>query len=107
MRLHQTFEWDAAKAARNVAKHGVSFQDAAMALADEHADLFHLERYDLAHSKNEDRYLTLASDPENRFVVYCIAWTKRTGADGLFTRIINARLATRTERKWYERYVAK
>lgn len=107
MRLHQNFEWDAAKAARNAAKHGVSFQDAAMALADERADLFHLERYDHAHSTNEDRYLTLASDPENRFIVYCIAWTKRTIAHGFLTRIISARMATRTERKWYERYVAK
>lgn len=49
-------------------------------------DLFHLERYDLTHSRNEDRYLTLASDPENRVIVYCIAWTKRTVSDGLVTR---------------------
>jgi len=107
MRFHRNFEWNSAKAARNAAKHGVSFQDAATALADEHADLFHLERYDRAHSKNEDRYLTLASDPENRFVVYCIAWTKRTAADGMLTRIISARMASRTERKWYEKYIAK
>jgi uncharacterized DUF497 family protein len=28
------FEWDSAKAARNVAKHGVSFQEAATVFAD-------------------------------------------------------------------------
>lgn len=107
MRLHWHFEWDATKSARNSAKHGVSFDDAATALSDELGDLFHLERYDLAHSRNEDRYLTLASDPENRVIVYCIAWTKRTVSDGLVTRIISARMATRTERRSYERHVAK
>ena len=106
MRLHWRFEWDATKSARNSAKHGVSFHDAAAALSDERAELFHLERYDLAHSKNEDRYLTLASDPENRFIVYCIAWTKRACAEGFRTRIISARMATRTERKSYETHVA-
>lgn len=28
------FEWDAAKAARNIAKHGVSFQEAATVFGD-------------------------------------------------------------------------
>ncbi len=69
-------------------------------------DLFHLERYDLAHSRNEDRYLTLASDPENRVIVYCIAWTKRTVPDGFVTRIISDRMATRTERRSHEKHVA-
>ncbi|WP_397405267.1 BrnT family toxin [Phenylobacterium sp.] len=107
MRLHWRFEWDEDKSSRNATKHGVSFEDAAAALSDEHADACHFERYDKAHSSNEDRYVTLASDPQNRFVVYCIAWTKRTGGSGASTRIISARMATRTERKWYERYIAK
>lgn len=107
MRLHWHFEWDTTKSARNSTKHGVSFDDVAAALSDELGDQFHLERYDLAHSKNEDRYLTLASDPEDRHIVYCIAWTKRNGCDRFVTRIISARIATRTERRWYERHIAK
>ena len=38
MRFHEWFEWDAFKAQGNLAKHGVAFEDAAAALADESAD---------------------------------------------------------------------
>jgi hypothetical protein len=106
MQLHVRFEWDDVKSSQNEAKHGVSFVDAAIALADEHADLCHWERYDRSHSRNEDRFMTLASDPQNRFVVYCIAWTTRTDGRGTITRIISARLATRAERRQYEKHIA-
>jgi hypothetical protein len=77
MRLHERFEWDEDKAESNLRKHGVSFVDAASALADEFGDRFHLERYDSQHSDEEDRMRTLASDPENRAVLYLISWTER------------------------------
>jgi len=32
--VHGDFEWDADKAARNIAKHGVSFEEAASAMSD-------------------------------------------------------------------------
>ena len=35
MRLHEHFEWDADKARKNLRKHRVSFDDAALVLADE------------------------------------------------------------------------
>jgi uncharacterized DUF497 family protein len=33
--LHENFEWDEQKARKNLRKHGVSFDDAALVLADE------------------------------------------------------------------------
>ena len=37
MRLHENFEWDEAKAEKNLKKHRVSFGDAALVLADDEA----------------------------------------------------------------------
>ena len=105
MRLHERFAWDEAKAQVNLAKHGVGFEDAAAALADEFADRFHLERFDEAHSREEDRFITLASDPEERSIVYCIVWTDRQDERGPLTQIVSARMANRTERRSYEEQV--
>jgi uncharacterized DUF497 family protein len=46
MMLHDSFEWDQDKAQKNLKKHGVSFEDAALVLADEEGDRFHVEEYD-------------------------------------------------------------
>ena len=105
MRLHERFEWDAAKAKANLAKHGVAFEDAAAALADEFADRFHVEHHDAAHSGDEDRFVTMASDPQDRSIVYTIAWTERGDKQELVTRIISARMANKTERRSYEQAV--
>jgi uncharacterized protein len=45
------FSWDARKAARNLLKHGVSFDEAATVFADPMA----LDWADLAHSASEAR----------------------------------------------------
>jgi uncharacterized DUF497 family protein len=45
MRLHWRFEWDEDKSSRNATKHGVSFEDAAAALSDEHADACHFDSH--------------------------------------------------------------
>jgi uncharacterized protein len=47
------FEWDEAKAASTLRKHGVSFQEAASVFEDPHVTLF----YDEEHSDSEDRYI--------------------------------------------------
>jgi len=107
MRLHERFEWDAAKAEASLARHGVAFEDAATALADECADRFHVERYDEAHSGDEDRFITLASDPQDRSIVYAIVWTDRGDEPEPVTRIISARLANRAERRSYEEHVQR
>ena len=83
------FEWDEEKAALNLRKHGISFEDAALVFNDE----YRIEYYDAAHSTDEDRYNTIGKVGEILFVVY----TERRA----FTRIISARIATPAERRMY------
>ena len=71
--LHENFEWNETKAAKNIRKHRVSFDDAALVLADEDGDAFHVEEYDDKHSTVEDRYITTASHPQDRSIVLVIA----------------------------------
>lgn len=106
MALHENFEWDEAKAERNLKKHSVSFNDAALVLADEEADRFHVEEYDEGHSSDEDRYVTTASHPDGRDIVLVIAWTDRSTKDAKITRIISARVATPAERRRYAKEIS-
>ena len=101
MILHENFEWDEEKAQTNVRKHGVSFDDAALVLADEAGDTFHVDEYDSEHSTDEDRYVTTASHPDDRSIVLLIAWTDRATEETRITRIISARAATPAERRRY------
>ena len=83
------FEWDEAKAAANLKKHGVDFRDAVRVFN----DLDRIEYYDAAHSYEEDRYNTIGMVDDVLYVVY----TERKDR----TRIISARLATKPERRLY------
>jgi uncharacterized DUF497 family protein len=87
------FEWDPAKALRNVHKHGVSFTEASTAFSDEHALLLD----DPDSAGDEERYvlLGLSSALELLVVVHCYHDEDRT------IRLISARKATRTERARY------
>jgi uncharacterized DUF497 family protein len=87
------FEWDAAKAARNIAKHGVSFQEAATVFGDPLAVTY----FDPDHSAEEDRYLTFGHSSAGNLLV--VSHTEREDR----IRIMSARRATRRERKSYER----
>lgn len=86
------FEWDPEKDRRNGAKHGVSFVEAATALADS----LSITRPDPAHSVGEYRFLTLGYTTSGRLVVVAHADREQR------IRIISARLATAAERKNYE-----
>ncbi len=101
MRLHDSLEWDEDKAAKNLKKHRVSFDDAARVLSDEEGDFFHIEEFDESHADEEDRYITTASHPDDRRIVMRISWTDRSTQEKQITRIISARLATARERKKY------
>ena len=87
-----TFEWDSAKATENLAKHEVSFEEAASALADP----LSLAISDPDHSVGEERWLLLEISVSGRLIV--VAHTER----GDRIRLISARLATRLERRQYE-----
>ena len=84
------YEWDPAKAAANLRKHGVDFADAASVLSDP-----------LAATRDDDhpfesRRLTLGADALGRLLVVC--YVRR----GTNVRIISARKATPHERRQYE-----
>ena len=86
------FDWDARKAALNLSKHGISFEEAASVFHDPLAYTFP----DPDHSVGELRHLTFGTSYAGR--VLAVISTARTG--GL--RIISARKATRHERGIYE-----
>ena len=89
------FEWDAHKAATNLRKHGVSFDEATTVFADPDA----LDGPDLTHSTEELRFLRLGRSSASR--VLMVAYTIRRSADGEAIRIISARRASRKERRAY------
>lgn len=86
------FEWDTAKAAENLAKHGVSFEEAATVFR----DTLSATGADPDHSVGEERFITFGVSTSGRLLV--VAHTER----GDTIRIISARPATRGERKIYE-----
>ncbi|MGH7563042.1 MAG: BrnT family toxin [Gemmatimonadota bacterium] len=86
------FEWDPAKADKNLRKHGVSFDEASTVFGDP----LNLLMLDLDHSESEQRYLLLGMSTQRRLLV--VAFAERPPR----TRLISARLATRRERKKYE-----
>ncbi len=88
------FDWDAAKAAANLRKHGVSFAEAETAFYDDYAKVLP----DPDHSSDEeDRFLLLGLSSALRvlIVVHCLREA------GSVIRLISARRATRTERAQY------
>lgn len=86
------FEWDPGKAASNLSKHGITFEEAASVFSDPLAITFP----DPHHSVGELRQLTFGMSYAERLLV--VISTERPG--GL--RIISARKATRHERGIYE-----
>ena len=90
------FEWDPAKARANVAKHGVSFEEAATVFVDPEA----LDGPDVRHSLAEQRRLRIGRSALRR--VLTIAYTERGQPDGEeVIRIISARRASTKERSAY------
>jgi hypothetical protein len=87
------FTWDQAKAAENLRKHKVSFEEARSVFADENARLKH----DPDHSQQEDRFIILGFSERFRLLIVCHAYR---GNDDVI-RIISARKATPSERKQY------
>lgn len=86
------FEWDAAKAAINLRKHGVNFDEASTVFADE----LSATGRDLDHSIEESRFMTFGLSGKGR--VLAVSHTDRGGV----VRIISARPATPKEKRFYE-----
>jgi uncharacterized DUF497 family protein len=89
------FEWDPKKAASNLSKHGVSFEEALTVFGDPLARIFDNED----HSVEEQREIIIGHSVKERLLVVCFT------PQGDSVRIFTARKATRRERKDYEENV--
>jgi uncharacterized DUF497 family protein len=87
------FEWDPQKAARNLAKHGISFQEAESVFGDPLGRI----TTDPRHSIEEDRCVLLGLSSARRLLT--VMFVDRSEA----VRLISARRATPRERRDYEK----
>ena len=93
--MNLKFEWDRKKAASNLSKHRVSFEEALTVFSDPLARIFD----DEDHSIEEQREIIIGHSAKDRLLVVCFT------AQGDSVRIFSARTATRRERKDYEENV--
>ena len=84
--------WDPRKAATNLKKHRVAFEEASTVFSDGLA----LTGVDPDHSVGESRWVTFGESARGRLLV--VAHTD----EGDIIRIISARAATRREKRLYE-----
>ncbi|TLY21557.1 MAG: BrnT family toxin [Nitrospirae bacterium] len=89
------FEWDPGKAAANLSKHGVSFDEARSAFADTQG----LDGPDIKHSSVEARFLRIGMSALGRILT--ITYTVRRKDNVEVIRIISARQAGRKEKTAY------
>ena len=87
------FEWDPVKAAANLSKHKVSFEDAQTVFSDERARLID----DPDHSEDEERFLLLGLSSSLRLLVVAHCYRSTDNV----IRIISARNATADEARHY------
>jgi len=87
-----TFEWDPHKAALNLVKHKVSFEEAVTAFGDPLGQIID----DPRHSADEERFVLLGRSDRRRLIV--VMFTER----GEAIRLISARSATPRERRKHE-----
>ena len=86
------FEWDRAKAAANLSKHGVSFDEAKTVFDDP----LYVDFYDPDHSLNEHRYIIIGESEQGRLLM--VSYTEKDDT----IRIVSSREVAPAERKQYE-----
>ncbi|MGR8932872.1 MAG: BrnT family toxin [Gammaproteobacteria bacterium] len=86
------YEWDKNKAATNLSKHGVSFEEAKTVFDDP----LYVDFYDPDHSYGEHRFILLGQSAQRRLLF--VSYMERNNT----IRLISAREATPSERKAYE-----
>lgn len=86
------YEWDKNKAAANLSKHGVTFDEARTVFDD---PLF-VDFFDPDHSEKEHRYILLGKSRQGRLLM--VSYTERDD----IIRIISSRELTAREREAYE-----
>ena len=86
------FEWDSAKAAANLSKHSISFDEAKTVFNDP----LYVDFYDPDHSDEEHRYIIIGEPQQGRLLM--VSYAERDDT----IRIISSREVTPAERKAYE-----
>jgi uncharacterized DUF497 family protein len=86
------FVWDEEKAVDNLAKHGVSFEEAKTVFDDP----LYVDFYDPDHSFDEHRYIIIGESQQRRLLI--VSYTERDDV----VRLISAREVARSERDTYE-----
>ena len=86
------FEWSEDKAAANLSKHGVLFDEAKTVFDDP----LYVDFFDPDHSENEERYIVMRQSRRRRLLI--VSYRER----GHLIRLISARETTRGEREAYE-----
>jgi uncharacterized DUF497 family protein len=87
------FEWDDRKAAANLKKHGVAFEEARSVFVDERARLID----DPDHSEDEERFVLLGLSSALRLLLVCHCYR----GEGNVIRLISARKAVARESRFY------
>jgi uncharacterized DUF497 family protein len=87
------FERDEKKAEANLAKHGVSFEEAETIFDNP----LYVDFYDPDHSFDEHRYIIIGESHQRRLLI--VSYSER---DDDVVRLISAREVTRIEREAYE-----
>src|SRR2546423_2686246 len=91
------FDWDPSKAAENLRKHRVSFEEACTIFADPSILTIH----DDEHSGDEDRWVSLAMSIIGRILVVVHTWPEPDSTGEELVRIISTRRANRREQRVY------
>ena len=86
------YEWNETKAASNLDKHRVSFEEAVTVFRDP----LYIDFYDPDHSVDEHRYLIMGQSTGGRLLI--VSYTERDEV----VRLISAREVISSERRAYE-----
>ena len=89
------FEWNERKNASNLAKHGISFLEAAQVFDDPRE----LSMPDIDHGFGEERWLSLGISDSGNVLAVSHTFFLRSGSEVF--RLISARLATKREKELY------
>ena len=93
------FEWDPRKAAQNLQKHRVPFEEACTIFADRSI----LTVHDEEHSESEDRWASMGFSSAGRILVVIHTWPEPEDEGEELVRIISARRANKREQGVYQR----
>ncbi|HEX5867837.1 MAG TPA: BrnT family toxin [Beijerinckiaceae bacterium] len=93
--MRVAFDWDPVKAAGNVSKHGISFEEAMTVFRDPLA----LSIPDLDSQPGEERWVTIGEAAGGNLLIIVHTWSET--AEGAAVRIISARKPTRNEARQY------